>query len=127
MRNFFGILFLLLLGADGCVTKHEQMMQAQQAYQAGQQAGTQSAAAQAIAAPSGPTIALRGPVQHPVLPWSDGLTLSQAIVDADYTGFMNPVLIRVIREGQVVDECKGIDLLHGHNVPLEAGDLIIIQ
>lgn len=94
---------------------------------AGQQAGAQRAAAEAVVPAGQPIITLHGPVQHSVLPWIDGLTLSQAIVDADYTGFMNPVLIRVLRQGQVVDECKGVDLLHGHDIPLESGDVIIIQ
>jgi hypothetical protein len=39
---------------------------------------------------------------------------------------MNPVLIRVIRNGQMVDEVKGIDLLHGQDFPLEAGDIVDI-
>lgn len=73
-----------------------------------------------------PEVVVRGPVRNPVLPWTEGLTLAKAIVDADYTGFMNPILVRVIRNGVMIEEMKGIDLLHGRDVPLEPGDIVDI-
>ena len=69
---------------------------------------------------------MQGPVRNPVVPWTEGLTLAQAIVDADYTGFMNPKLVRVIRNGQIIEEMKGIDLLHHQDVPLETGNIVDI-
>ncbi|HZM02663.1 MAG TPA: hypothetical protein VFC44_06540 [Candidatus Saccharimonadales bacterium] len=124
MRYFTGFLFLAILCAAGCVTKKEEAMRARQAYMAGQQPGPPP---QAALPPGEPFVLLRGSVQHPALPWTHGMTLANAIVAADYTGFMNPILVRVIRQGQIVDECKGVDLLHGHDFPLESGDIILLQ
>jgi hypothetical protein len=39
---------------------------------------------------------------------------------------MNPILVRIIRNGQMIEEVKGIDLLHGHDTPLEPGDIVDI-
>jgi hypothetical protein len=58
--------------------------------------------------------------------WEEGMKLSQAIVDAEYTAFMNPILVRVFRNGQVVREFKGVDLLHHEDMELENGDTILI-
>jgi hypothetical protein len=63
---------------------------------------------------------------HPAVPWEEGMKLSQAIVAAEYTAFMNPRLIRVLRDGQVAGEIKGIDLLHHADMELENGDTVLI-
>ena len=122
MRKLIGLLFVLTLCAAGCVTKKEDATRARQAYMAGQQP-----LPQAVLPPGEPSVLVRGAVQHPALPWTEGMTLANAIVAANYTGFMNPILVRIIRQGQIVDECKGIDLLRGHDFPLESGDTIILQ
>ena len=96
--------------------------QARQAYMAGQAQATKQWQAERP-----PEVVVRGPVKNPVVPWADGMLLSKAIVDSDYTGFMNPVLIRVVRGGQMAYEVKGIDLLQGHDFPLEAGDIVLLQ
>jgi hypothetical protein len=44
-------------------------------------------------------------------------------VAADYTGYLNPKLIRVIRDGQPTD-IKPSALLAGEDMPLQAGDTI---
>jgi hypothetical protein len=54
------------------------------------------------------------------------MKLSQAVVAADYTGFMNPTLIRVLRNGQPAGEFKGVDLLHHQDMELEDGDTVVI-
>jgi hypothetical protein len=120
MRQITGILFLVLL-LTGCVSKKEAEMQARQAYMEGQQQ-----AAKQWQAERPPEVIVHGPVRNPTVPWVDDLSLAQAIVDADYTGFMNPILIRVIRNGQMVEEMKGIDLLHHQDFPLEPGDIVDI-
>jgi hypothetical protein len=120
MRQINGILFLVLL-LTGCVSKKEAEMQARQAYMEGQQQ-----AAKQWQAERPPEVFVRGPVRNPTVPWVDDLSLAQAIVDADYTGFMNPILIRVIRDGQMVEELKGSDLLHHQDFPLQPGDIIDI-
>lgn len=120
MRPVIGILFSLLLLITGCVSKREANLEKQQAYLAGQQA------AQRSQSPPPPQVTVQGPVQNPVIPWTPDLTVAKAIVDANYTGFMTPVFVRVIRKGQMVEELKGVDLLHHQDFPLEPGDLIIL-
>lgn len=105
----------------GCVSKKTADARAREAYREGQ-----DQAAKQWQEKRPPEVVMRGPVQHPTVAWTENLTLAKAIVDANYTGFMNPVLIRVIRNGQMVDEVKGIDLLHGQDFPLEAGDIVDI-
>ena len=94
-------------------------MQARQAYLAGQQQAAKQWQSQ-----QPPQVVVHGPVRNSVVPWVENLTLAKAIVDADYTGFMNPVLVRVIRNGQMVEEMKGSDLLHRQDFPLEPGDIV---
>ncbi len=65
-------------------------------------------------------------MRNPVVEWKEGMTLSQAIVAAEYTAFMNPLVIRVLRNGQVAGEFKGIDLLRHQDMDLEAGDTVIV-
>jgi hypothetical protein len=112
---------LSVLVLAGCESKKDARLQAQQAYMAGQQQATKQ-----WQETHPPEVVIQGPVRNPVLPYTEGLSLANAIVDANYTGFMNPVLIRVIRNGQVVSEMKGSDLLRHQDFPLEAGDIVSI-
>jgi hypothetical protein len=121
MRQVSGILSLLVLCVAGCVSKKEAEKQARQAYLAGQQQ-----AARQFQSQRPPQVMVQGPVRNPVVPWVEDLTLAKAIVDADYTGFMNPILVRVIRNGQMVVEMKGSDLLHHQDFALEPGDIVDI-
>ncbi len=119
MRQTTVILLVLLLA--GCVSNKEATFREHQAYIAGEQQGAK------LSQPQQPLqITVHGPVRNSIVPWEDDLTLAKAIVTADYTGFMNPILIRVIRNGQKIEEMKGIDLLHGHDVPLAPGDIVDI-
>ena len=120
MRRVISIIVLICVLA-GCVSKKTADERARQAFQAGQ-----DQAAKQWQEKRPPEVVVRGPVRNPAIPWTEDLTLAKAIVDADYTGFMNPVLVRVIRNGQMVEEVKGIDLLHGQDFPLEAGDIVDI-
>jgi hypothetical protein len=111
---------LLALVAAGCVTRSQARAQARAAYLAGQNDALVKMAGQ------GQGIVIVGPVEHPNVPWVEGLTLSQAIATANYTGRHNPKGITITRQG----EQAGInpkDLLNGHVVPLEPGDTITIR
>jgi hypothetical protein len=119
MPRAISLLLVLLLA--GCVSKKDADLRARQAYMEGQ-----AQAAKQWQSQRPPMVVVRGPVRNPSVPWTEEMTLAKAIVAADYTGFMNPILIRVIRDGQMIEEIKGIDLLHGHDVPLQAGDLVDI-
>jgi hypothetical protein len=124
MRTFCCLVLALGIAAAGCVSRTKAQMEARQAYANGQQQALQ--AQQSAQQAQGPSVFLQGPVQNPVVPWRDGMTLSQAIVDADYTGFMNPRVIRVLRGGQIAGEFQGIDLLHHQDMDLQPGDTVII-
>ena len=121
MRQAISILSVLALFLAGCVSKKEAELKAHEAYMAGQ-----AEAAKQWQSQRPPQVIVQGPVRHPVVPWTEGLTLAKAIVDADYTGFMNPILVRVIRNGQMIEEMKGSDLLHGRDLPLQPGDVVDI-
>ena len=104
----------------GCVTKSQARAQAQAAYLAGQND------ALAKMAGMGQGIVVVGPVEHPNVPWVEGLTLSQAIATANYTGRHNPKEITITRQGDQAS-INPRDLLNGHVVPLEPGDTITIH
>jgi hypothetical protein len=124
MRTAVLCLLLAVAAGAGCVSQKRAQMQARQAYEAGQAQATQ--AAMQARQQQGPVVFVQGPVRNSVVAWQEGLKLSQAIVTAEYTGFMNPLVIRVLRHGQVAGEFKGIDLLHHEDMELEEGDTVLI-
>jgi hypothetical protein len=125
MRTAPICLLLAALSGAGCVSKKNEQLAARQAYIAGQQQAMQAAAR--IQQQQGPVVFVQGPVRNPMVRWEEGMMLSQAIVAADYTGFMNPGIIRVLRDGKVAGQLKGIDLLHHQDLGLEAGDTVILM
>jgi hypothetical protein len=73
-----------------------------------------------------PVVWFRGPVHNPRVPWTEELTLTKALVAADYADSISPTSIKIIRQGQVyrVDIKR---LLRGlEDPPLERGDVIEI-
>jgi hypothetical protein len=126
MRAVFLCLWLAVMAGAGCVSREKAQMQSRQAYMAGQEQARQAAMSDRQQQQQGPVVFVQGPVRNPVVPWQEGMKLSQAIVAADYTAYMNPLLVRVLRHGQVAGELKGIDLLHHADMDLEDGDTVII-
>jgi hypothetical protein len=118
IKLFSGGLLLALVAA-GCVTRSQANAQARAAYLAGQKAAFASMA-------QGQGVVIVGPVQYPNVPWVEGLTLSQAIATAYYTGRRNPKAITITRQGEQAS-INPKDLLNGHVVPLEPGDTITIR
>jgi hypothetical protein len=125
MRKTVLCVMLAVLAGAGCVSRKKAQADARRAYEAGQEQGMQ-AAMRAARQQQGPVVFVQGPVRNPVLAWEEGMKLSQAVAAAEYTGYMNPRLIRVLRNGQAVGELKGIDLLHHQDMELEDGDTIVI-
>lgn len=119
MRPLICILLIALLA--GCETKKEARLQAHEAFMEGQMQAQQQ-----MKKDLPPQVVIEGPVNNHVVAWQDGLTVAKAIVTADYTGFMNPVLVRVVRNGQIVAELRGIDLLHHQDEALQPGDIVDI-
>lgn len=91
----------------------------QAAFQAGQQSGMhmQHGATEII---------LMGEVRQHRLLWSEGLTLSRAIVQAEYTGFRDPTKITVVRGGQRYPVSPKSLLRSEQDPLLEPGDVIEI-
>jgi hypothetical protein len=118
---FDGLLALLVATSFcGCVTKSEARAQAQAAYLAGQNDALAKMAGQ------GQGIVIVGPVEHPNVPWVEGMTLSQAIATANYTSIHNPKTITITRQGEQATVNPKV-LLNGQVVPLEPGDTITIR
>ena len=110
-------LSLLLCFTSGCETKSRARLEARQAYVQGQEQTL------AQSRPKPPIVTITGLVRNAIIPWTEELTLAKAIVAAEYTGYLNPRLIRVIRDGQETD-IKPSALLNGEDMPLLAGDTI---
>ena len=105
----------------GCVTRSQARAQAQAAYLAGQ-----NDALVKMAADQHTSVFIVGPVEHPNVPWVEGLTLSQAIATANYTSIHNPKTIIITRQGEQAVISPKV-LLNGNVVPLEPGDTITIR
>jgi hypothetical protein len=120
MRAILISFFALVL--CGCESRHAAQERAREAYVAGQE----QALAQTRAQNQRPVVTVHGTVQNPIIPWEEGMTVSRAIVNSVYTGFMNPSIVRVIRNGQIVQEFEGVDLLRGKDMPLDPGDIVVL-
>ncbi len=115
------LLLIVFMTATACESKSQARLEAQRAYLAGEA----QAADQSRAQP--PVIFVKGKVVNSIIPWTPDLTLSRAINAADYTGYLNPRLIRVTHDGQT-SEIKPGALLNGQDLPLQPGDTVeIIQ
>ena len=68
-------------------------------------------------------IAFTGPVLNPIVPWTEGLTLAQAIVAARWSGLTDPRLVIVTRAGERV-ELTPNESVAAAELPLEPGDAV---
>jgi hypothetical protein len=84
---------LIILSATGCISKSKADAQARDAFHAGLRKGMSMAA-------QGPSIWIMGNVKTPVVPWKPELTLTKALVAAEYRGAKDPSEIIVQRKGQ---------------------------
>ncbi len=118
--EFLGCVFLVVVA--GCVTKSEADARARAAFAAGQQ----QTMARMQPLMQGPIVTVLGEVRNSAIPWTPDLTLSKAIVAADYYGKTDPTEIVIVRNGQgmPVDPKK---LLGGEDVPLLDHDVVAIR
>ena len=89
----FGIWVLGFSLLTGCTSQTKAREQAKAAFMAGQQS-----AMMRMAQPQKPVVTFIGQVQVPSVPWTEGLTLAQAIVSAGYMG-RDPKQIVIVRNG----------------------------
>ena len=74
-----------------------------------------------------PIVWVRGDVKNRAVPWDEELTLSRAIIAAQYTGLWDPHAISVVRAGQSY-KVNPRDLLRQRDDPmLEPGDIVVIE
>lgn len=70
---------------------------------------------------------VRGDVKNRAVPWDEDLTLSRAIVAAEYTGLWDPHAISILRSGQTY-KVNTRDLLKQRDDPfLQPGDVVVIE
>src|SRR5205814_5028643 len=120
MKTIFCLVAALSFALAGCTTQAKADARARAAFIAGQQ----QALAQATSAPR-TNIMFIGPVRQREVPWSDGLTLAQAIAAAGYTDARDPKTIFVNRQ-RVRIPFDPQALLQGKDFPLEPGDTVEI-
>jgi hypothetical protein len=111
------VLSILLAFTTGCETKSRARFETRQAYVQGQEQGLEQSRPKSL------IVTVTGHVNNSIIPWTEDLTLGKAILAADYTGYLDPRLIRVTRNGRTTDIKPGA-LLQGQDVPLQAGDVV---
>jgi hypothetical protein len=120
--NVIACLSLALLAA-GCVGRSKSEERARQAFIEGQRAGA-TLNAQQSQTPQAKFVTVLGEVRNPTIPWTEGLTLAQAIAQAWHTGVRSPRAI-VLRHG---DESATFNpnfvVQNGNEIPVEPGDVI---
>jgi hypothetical protein len=120
------VIFAIVFASTGCVSKSEARRRQNLAFAAGQHSGAaQALQSQAQLPPTqAPTVTVRGEVRRNAVPWTEGLTLKQAILAAEHIGRREPRSI-VLSHG---DETITLDtrwlLTIGEDVPLAPGDVI---
>ena len=127
MKNFANYFLLFTFGLTGCVTKSEADARVRIAFLEGQNQALMRMQGNSPAIPAaGANVTFIGPVQNLAVPWRTGLTLTQAIVGAQYTGTGDPSGIVIHRNGQDIPiNPKG--LLNGEDFVLQVGDVIEIK
>ncbi len=115
-----GCACVLVAGLTACVSKSEARRRARTAYLEGQQAGMERALQN-----RGPSVTLVGNVKNRVLPWTLDLSLSKALLAAEYYG-TEPAEIVILRDGQQM-QVDPATLLKGEDVPLQPRDVIEIK
>ena len=113
---------MIALAVSGCTTKAKSKAEARRAYIAGHQ----RAMAEEQAKTQGPVVIITGNVAYHTIPWTEDLTLAQALIAAEYQGAGDPGGITIVRNGETINvDVNG--LLHGKDMPLAAADRISIR
>jgi len=132
--RFLCLIFIFAVTVSGCAShKKKTEEDLHRAYIAGAQAARaqmlqgQSQQPMLQTEPSSePQVRILGPVKNPVLPWTDGLSLARALVEAVYQRNNTPSAITIYRNNQPL-QIDPQTLLNGADYPLFPGDLVYIQ
>ena len=112
-------LLIVAATAGGCVSKSKSQLRSYQAYMAGQReagGGTQARVVNII-----------GNVKNHMVNWSEDLTLTKALVAAEYQGMRDPRQIWVKRGAERYPINIKAMLAGNDDPPLEPGDIIELQ
>jgi hypothetical protein len=112
---------MLPLAIAGCTGKSKAEAKAHAAFLAGQQ---QAMSRMYDLDRTG--IRVIGPVQNPLVAWTQDLTLAGAIVAAGYLGARDPREIIIVREGQPI-RVNPRQLLQGWDMPLQPADILELR
>lgn len=124
MRSFSLLLILIVIfcGCKKGPSKKEKLARLQ-----GMAVGRQQAAAMPPVRPTVLSVSVIGMVRNKTVKWQEGLTLSQAIVAADYYDLRDPTAIYLTREGAAT-YINPKDLLKGQaDYELLPSDIIDIR
>ena len=113
---------LLTVALGGCVSKSKADARARAAFMAGQQQAMVRMQ-QAQTQGQGPCVTINGDVRNRIVLWTEGLTLSKAVLAADYYGAKDPGQIIVVHNG-VANRVDPKQLLNGTDIPLQPGDVV---
>lgn len=123
------LLLALAFAVSGCTTKKSAQVKAREAFMAGRMQALEQTAAQTQVPgqPETQAVFLQGNVRNPTVPWTEDLTLAQAIVFAEYLSPQQPREILLIRQGRSF-RINPRRLLVGQDNPLlEPGDVIELR
>jgi hypothetical protein len=112
---------MVAVTSSGCVSKSKSRLDAERAFVEGQQ----RVLAEELARQ--PAVWFQGDIRNARVSWSEGLTLAQALLAAQYTWSWDPRFITVTRNGEV-HPINPKRLLRGEEDPLlEPGDVIEVR
>ena len=112
------VLILTALFLIGCASNKRKPTEAQVQFAAGQEEAFAMLTRNGIY-----VVRVVGPFKRPVLPWHEGLTLTQVILEAGYMEQRDPAQI-IIQRGPAAEPVDPSSLLGGEDVPVQAGDVI---
>lgn len=112
------IWILIAAVMSGCASNNRKPTEAQVQFAAGQEDAFAMLARSGIY-----VVRVVGPFKRPVLPWHEGLTLTQVILEAGYMEQKDPAQI-IIQRGPAAEPIDPSRLLTGEDVPVQAGDVI---
>ena len=114
-------ILLLAIAVTGCASKAKSQREAQKAFMESQQRMLLEQEQKE------PAVWFRGDVRRQRVPWTEGLTLAEALTSAQYVGSWDPHLITVTRAGELYS-VNPKRLLRGQDNPvLEPGDIVEVR
>ncbi|MBI3879458.1 MAG: hypothetical protein HY301_05265 [Verrucomicrobia bacterium] len=125
MLRAFSIL-LLAAAMTGCVSKSSARHEAEKAYLRGQRDAVKSNQQQQLLNQT-PSVTVIGNVANRVVPWTETLTVAQAIVLAQYLSPISPSAVLVHRAGQTYTISVRMLMSGVQDMPLEPGDVVELR